>query len=411
MLLLTSFLSKIYRRFYESGSEGVVEDPEKDEKLQKLLQLVNENPLIKGQKVLIFTEFRDTARYLERRIRETGIDSVEQVDSGRNVKNREEIIQRFAPFYNCFNSGKLLEKRLQDGINILISTDVLSEGLNLQDASLLINYDLHWNPVRLMQRIGRLDRRLDPEIEAVFNRPDMLNGKMYFWNFLPPDELETLLGLMKILTGKILRINRILGIEGSLLKPDDPDMTIKEFNASYEKTETTEELMNLERQRLEAAHPELWKQLAQLPRRLFSGKQAAAGFETIVDSEDKEAGRIQPNQAKGLFCCYRMPPVVAKAADSLFEVKQEQYKPEKHPPGEVRWYFWDEETGKVSEQLEDTWSAVRCTPGTERNVVKGVTRLADARKKIEKHIRNTFLRDVQAPIGMKPTLLAWMEVN
>jgi superfamily II DNA/RNA helicase len=48
----------------------------------------------------------------------------------------------------------------------LISTDVLSEGLNLQDATRLINYDVHWNPVRLMQRIGRVDRRMNPEVEA-----------------------------------------------------------------------------------------------------------------------------------------------------------------------------------------------------------------------------------------------------
>ena len=73
---------------------------------------------------------------------------------------------------------------------MLISTDVLSEGLNLQDATRLINYDLHWNPVRLMQRIGRVDRRMNPEIEArlVADHPELkgLRGRVAFWNFLPP---------------------------------------------------------------------------------------------------------------------------------------------------------------------------------------------------------------------------------
>ena len=55
-------------------------------------------------------------------------------------------------------------------IRVLISTDVLSEGLNLQDATRLINYDLHWNPVRLMQRIGRVDRRMNPEVEEQLAR-------------------------------------------------------------------------------------------------------------------------------------------------------------------------------------------------------------------------------------------------
>ncbi len=78
---------------------------------------------------------------------------------------------------------------------MLISTDVLSEGLNLQDATRLINYDLHWNPVRLMQRIGRVDRRLNPEIEErlVADHPDQadVRRKVAFWNFLPPAELNT----------------------------------------------------------------------------------------------------------------------------------------------------------------------------------------------------------------------------
>ena len=79
-------------------------------------------------------------------------------------------------------------------IRVLIATDVLSEGLNLQDATRIINYDLHWNPVRLMQRIGRVDRRMDPEIEEriVVDHPDqkMLRGETAYWNFLPPEELD-----------------------------------------------------------------------------------------------------------------------------------------------------------------------------------------------------------------------------
>ncbi len=68
-----------------------------------------------------------------------------------------DVIRRFAPYYNGCSSKDLGDTE----IRILISTDVLSEGLNLQDATRLINYDLHWNPVRLMQRIGRVDRRFD----------------------------------------------------------------------------------------------------------------------------------------------------------------------------------------------------------------------------------------------------------
>ena len=112
---------------------------------------------------------------------------------------------------------------------------MLSEGLNLQDATRLINYDLHWNPVRLMQRIGRVDRRMNPEIEAriVADHPERkkLRGITAFWNFLPPDELDELLRLFQRVTHKTLVISRTFGIEGrKLLTPDDDFDPVKELN-------------------------------------------------------------------------------------------------------------------------------------------------------------------------------------
>jgi len=417
MKLMTGFLSKIYRRFYVKEKEGVEEDPQKDNKLQNLLDLLREEELLKDQKVLIFSEFRATARYLADQIIKAKIENVEQVDSGRNVKNREMIIKRFAPYYNCADvtqdlvGESELSKCLDNPIDILISTDVLSEGLNLQDACLIINYDLHWNPVRLMQRIGRVDRRLNPDIEEMLDRPPHLKGKVYFWNFLSPKELEDLLHLKKKLDGKILRINKTLGIEGALLSPDDPDMAMKLFNERYEGKESTEELMRLEKQRIESDNPELWQSLENLPKRLFTGKKAGAGFGPIIDRRGEEIDRLEPNLKPGLFTCYRMPPIVGKAAENLMELTTEKYDPETHPKGEVKWYFRDAETEKISEVLEETWTAVRCSGNTKRVVKQGVTKLAPARKAIERHVKNTYLRDIQAPIGAKPTLVAWMEIS
>ncbi len=414
---LTAFLSKIYRRFYRQDKEGEIEDPEKDDKLQKLLGLLKDNKILKNQKVIIFSEFRSTARYLADQLRKAEFKNVEQVDSGRNVKNRELIIKRFAPYYNQAREDKNLFGEtelsycLDNPIDILISTDVLSEGLNLQDAALIINYDLHWNPVRLMQRIGRVDRRLNPDIEQQVDRPQHLRGKVYFWNFLPPKELEELLHLKQKLDGKILRINKTLGIEGALLSPDDPDMALKLFNERYEGKETTEELMRLEKQRIETEHSGLWESLENLPRRLFSGKKASDGFGPILNRRGEAIEHIRPNNAAGVFACYRMPPVIGKAAGNLLELKNEEFNPEIHPQGEVRWYFWDSKNEKVSEVLEETWAAVRCQNDTKRQIETGVTGLAPARKAIEKHIKNTFLKDIQAPIGTKATLLAWMEIN
>lgn len=407
---LTGFLGRIFRRFYVKGKEGIREDPKKDDKLQKLLYHLGEDELLKGQKVIIFSEFRNTARYLADQLARAGFKNMEQVDSGRNVKNREMIIKRFAPYYNCVADSAELSRCLKKPIDILISTDVLSEGLNLQDASLIINYDLHWNPVRLMQRIGRVDRRLNPETEEKLDRASFLKGKIYFWNFLPPKEMEELLHLKERLDGKILRINKTLGIEGALLTPDDPDMAMKLFNERYERKESTEELMRLEKQRIISEMPDVWNSLKTLPRRLFSGKKAGAGFGPILNKKGEAIDHIVPDFRPGLFACYQMPHVIGLASDNLFESKNVKYDPKRHSEGEVRWYFRDAETGKITEILEQTWAAVRCSQDTVRVAEQGVTLLAEPRKAIEKHIKNTYLKDIQAPIGAKPELVAWMEI-
>ena len=184
MNFLTGLLSRIYRLFYadELANEP---DTRQDDKLQQLLNLLKKHP---NEKLLIFTEFCDTARYLYKQLQYAGFEGIEQIDSRRKV-NREEIIERFSPCYN----GKVPHE-IDSPVQLLITTDVLAEGLNLQDAAIIVNYDLHWNPVRLMQRIGRLDRRLDPEIEAQLNRTD---PTVHVWNFLPPEELDDILKLRK----------------------------------------------------------------------------------------------------------------------------------------------------------------------------------------------------------------------
>jgi len=213
-------------------------EPKHDDKLQKLIRLLKTKELT-GQKVLLFTEFADTARYVRGQLDKAGIFGVDQVDSATKG-NRADVIQRFAPYYNGMSSATLAEQGRAE-TRVLISTDVLSEGLNLQDASRMINYDIHWNPVRLMQRIGRVDRRMNPEVERrlVADHPEAAEsrGKVSFWNFLPPDELNAILSLYTKVTQKTLLISKTLGIEGrKLLTPDDDYDALKEFNQAYEGT-------------------------------------------------------------------------------------------------------------------------------------------------------------------------------
>jgi len=363
-------------------------EPKHDDKLKALIKLLRTDPVLKKNKVLIFSEFADTARYLRSQLTEAGIEGVSQIDSASKT-NRAAVIRRFAPYYNGLSSNLLAEAG-ESEIRVLISTDVLSEGLNLQDATRLINYDLHWNPVRLMQRIGRVDRRMNPEIEAklLADHPDRaaLRGKVAYWNFLPPDELDELLRLFNKVTHKTLRISKTLGIEtGKLLRPDDDFEALKEFNHAYEGDTSTDEKLQLELNALLSAEPELAARLDSLPGRVFSGKE-------------------HPTQgARGVFFCYRLPRPETGRSDGEAVWTEEA--------GTTHWYLYDLERETILEEPADIVAAIRSNRDTPRRCTTQQTTLAGIRGKIEKHIKNTFLKRLQAPVGVKPVLKAWMELN
>jgi len=308
------------------------------------------------------------------------------VDSATK-RNRAEVIQCFSPYYNGASSPALAEKGRTE-VRVLISTDVLSEGLNLQDASRMINYDIHWNPVRLMQRIGRVDRRMNPEVEQrlVADHPEVasLRGKVSFWNFLPPDELNAILTLYAKVTQKTLLISKTLGIEGKkLLTPEDDFDAIREFNHAYEGTKTAVEDMHLEYQALLQTDPGLEARLKGLPGATFSGRKRVA------------------KGVRGVFFCYALP-----ALDK-----------QKNPPefteeaGTTRWYLYDLDRDTILEDAGEIVASIRSKPETPRKCTTEEKPLIELRGKIEKHIKNSYLKRVDAPVGVKPALRCWMELN
>jgi superfamily II DNA or RNA helicase len=358
-------------------------EPARDDKLKKLIRLLGTKALA-GQKVLIFTEFADTARYLHRQIVEAGVTGVEQIDSASN-KDRADVIQRFAPYYNGLSSPEL-EAQGKVEIRVLISTDVLSEGLNLQDASRIINYDIHWNPVRLMQRIGRVDRRMNPEVEENLKRdhPEVTSsrGKAWFWNFLPPAELNAILTLYKRVTQKTLLISSTLGIEGrKLLTPEDEYEALKEFNHAYEGTRTAVEDMQLEYQALLHADPELEGRLRSFPGAIFSGRKKLA------------------KGTRGVFFCYGLPALDKEKGEFTEEA------------GSTRWYLYNLDDEKILEESGEIIGSIRSNPKTRRRLTIEQETLLNVRKKVERHINDSYLKRVDAPVGVRPRLRCWMELN
>ena len=162
--------------------------PEHDSKLQELLKLVSdkiENPINPGnKKVLIFSAFSDTAEYLYEHVsiyvkKKYGLNTAVitgSIDGKTTIKGFKASLNNVLTCFSPISKGKALLMPESDAdIDILIATDCISEGQNLQDCDYLVNYDIHWNPVRIIQRFGRIDRigSKNQYIQLVNFWPDM----------------------------------------------------------------------------------------------------------------------------------------------------------------------------------------------------------------------------------------------
>lgn len=175
-----------------------------DKKLDKfkttVAEIAKDNP---NKKILVFSFFGDTVNYLKETVQDKSLFNSDNSAfvSGRDRTNALASANRFSPV------ARDAEKEvLENGeLTYLFSTDVLAEGQNLQDCGLLINYDLHWNPVRMIQRNGRINRLGSPhsEIEVI--------------NIVPHKELEQFLGLVSKLEDKISLIKATIGSDSSVL--------------------------------------------------------------------------------------------------------------------------------------------------------------------------------------------------
>lgn len=162
--------------------------PEHDSKLQELLKLVSEkieNPINPGnKKVLIFSAFSDTAEYLYDNVsayikKKYGLDTAVitgSIDGKTTIKGFRATLNNVLTCFSPISKGRdVLMPGSNTEIDILIATDCISEGQNLQDCDYLVNYDIHWNPVRIIQRFGRVDRigSINSQIQLVNFWPDM----------------------------------------------------------------------------------------------------------------------------------------------------------------------------------------------------------------------------------------------
>jgi superfamily II DNA/RNA helicase len=214
----------------------------RDTKLEKLISLINQKKSFdrnnNNPKLIIFTAFKDTAIYLYKELIKRGFNKMACVtgeesyvwDDDQSHKDFEPILQRFAPYTKLYKERtwngyfddknlteeqnmevwkKFIEEKqerfaniLANPVDILIATDCLSEGQNLQDADTVVNYDIHWNPVRIIQRMGRIDR---------LSSPNLKDG-IFGVNFWPSADLDGYINLREKVENRIAAM-RLAGAE------------------------------------------------------------------------------------------------------------------------------------------------------------------------------------------------------
>jgi len=186
--------------------EPIVSNVSQDAKFNQFIKTVIEPH--KEEKILIFSEFTETVEYLYKRTAKLYPNlEIDRISSSKSKKDtKEDIVKRFSPVSQTNGVGlNDAEKEIQ----ILFTSDVLSEGQNLQDAHIVVNYDFHWNPVRLIQRIGRIDR--------IGSTADEIK----VFNFLPDDNIERELDLRGRVHRRINEIHEIFGSDGAILSDEE----------------------------------------------------------------------------------------------------------------------------------------------------------------------------------------------
>ena len=206
--------------------------PDRDAKLKELKQLIErkvKNPTVNKQdqpvkKVLVFTAFADTATYLFQSLaswakNELGIHIALVAGSGDNKTtfgktDFNQILTNFSP--RSKNRDKIPSMPQSGEIDLLIATDCISEGQNLQDCDYLVNYDIHWNPVRIIQRFGRIDRigSLSKTVQLV--------------NFWPTQDLDKYVNLKNRVEARMALVDIAATFEDNLLKNEEIEEIIHE---------------------------------------------------------------------------------------------------------------------------------------------------------------------------------------
>ncbi len=228
--------------------------------------LTNEPPIHDG-KSIIFTESKETADYLKSQLEDSFPDGIICFTGSNSASDREEVIANF----------DANAKSPKDDYKLLITTDVLAEGANLHRSNVVINYDIPWNPTRIMQRVGRI------------NRVDTNHDKIFTYTFFPTDQSNDQIKLKEAAEAKIAAFISLLGADARLLTESEEVEAHSLFSQLLSKEtiegedEAESELKYLQEIRLlRDENPSLFEKIKRLPKKARTGRKTNENNSSLI---------------------------------------------------------------------------------------------------------------------------------
>lgn len=239
---------------------------DRDPKLLKFLGELSTNSVLKENHLIIFTESKETANYLFKNINEQYPDRVLCFSGDSGEATRDKVIENF----------DARARHPQEDYRILVSTEILAEGVNLHRSNTVINYDIPWNPTRMMQRVGRV------------NRVDTLFDTIHTFNFFPTKQSNDQIKLKEAAEAKINAFLTLLGGDAELLTEGEPIGSHELFNRLISK-QTLEDEEGAEESELKYLQvikeirdkeSDLFEKIKRLPKKARTAK-TLTGFPTL----------------------------------------------------------------------------------------------------------------------------------
>lgn len=280
---------------------------------KKLVNLLNDD--LKNEKVIIFTEFIDTAENLEKLINENCSGNVKVFSGNSGKDDREKVLLNF--------DGNIPKDKQKNDYRILVSTDTLSHGVNLHRSNIIINFDIPWNPTRLMQRVGRV-QRLDTKFKEI-----------YIYNFFPTSPIEDNINIEFYAEQKIAMFIELLGNDSQLLT-DEPIQSYDLFNKLNSDVMDEEEYIDDELKYLHLMReirdnkPDLFKKIEEIPKKARVGRKITKNNEVSLitlmkTGKFKKVFKTTNNETKEIDFFEAIKELKAEVEERQVPINKEYY--------------------------------------------------------------------------------------